>query len=505
MRVGSSLRPRPPLAARTALGHGLQRPSRRPEMVLQALRGGQSLIASLQSGSLTISRLYNSSFVALAIVCLVLQLLGRAGEGGKSAPALKPAERSLRNRFLVVFWAYKMADWLQGPYFYDVYASKIINGVRVSADGVAKLFLAGFGSTMLVGPFVGGAVDSLGRKKASLAFALAYTVGALSTTTSSLPLLYTGRFFGGVGTSLLFSAPEAWLIAEGQKSSVSSSMLSQTFGLAFLGDSVVAMLAGQLAGGVAAKGGPTAPFVLSTAFLAAGALAAALTWGENSGSAGPAEGKGKKGAEAKRSPDLVGRVGRAWAAMLADRKIMLVGAIQAFFEGAMYTFVLVWPPAVRAAIAALGSAAESQAVPFGAIFSCFMACCMVGSSVFSAAMRTGLAVESVVTIMLALGFGAMSLATVAATRHMLLALTLAFFVFEACVGAYFPCISTLRSRLLPDEHRGAIMNLFGIPLNLIVVVVFLSIAKLGTVGALKCSTGALGCAAVTRPRRSPQA
>jgi hypothetical protein len=59
-------------------------------------------------------------------------------------------------------------------------------------------------------------------------------------------------------------------------------------------------------------------------------------------------------------------------------------------------------------------------------------------------------------------------------------------------GVYFPTIGTLRARLLPDEHRGAIMNLFGIPLNLIVVGVFLSISKLGTVGALKCSTTALG-------------
>ena len=38
------------------------------------------------------------------------------------------------------------------------------------------------------------------------------------------------------------------------------------------------------------------------------------------------------------------------------------------------------------------------------------------------------------------------------------------------------------------------MNLFGIPLNLIVVGVFLSIDRLGMRGALSVSTLALGCA-----------
>jgi hypothetical protein len=153
----------------------------------------------------------------------------------------------------------------------------------------------------------------------------------------------------------------------------------------------------------------------------------------------------------------------------------------------------VWPPAFKAAVAA-ATPGTAAAVPFGVIFSCFMACCMLGSSAFSMAAGAGVAVESIALAMLTVGVLAMGLATTAASSSALLALSLCFFAFEACVGVYFPTIGTLRSRLLPDEHRGAIMNLFGIPLNLIVVVVFLSISKLGTVGALRCSTAALGTA-----------
>ena len=62
---------------------------------------------------------------------------------------------------------------------------------------------------------------------------------------------------------------------------------------------------------------------------------------------------------------------------------LLAGAVQSLFEGAMYIFVLQWPPAVKAAIQAsrFGPAA---ATPFGAVFSCFMACCLLGSTAFGA-------------------------------------------------------------------------------------------------------------------------
>ena len=43
-----------------------------------------------------------------------------------------------------------------------------------------------------------------------------------------------------------------------------------------------------------------------------------------------------------------------------------------------------------------------------------------------------------------------------------------------------------------------IMNIFAIPLNLIVVAVFLSISKLGLIGALTCSTLALSLATVSQ-------
>jgi hypothetical protein len=311
-----------------------------------ALRGGLAFVPSLVMPT-TADGAFQLIFGLLSAVCAAFVFGTREKISADSVKEEVPTEvKSWQRRFLIVFWLFKMADWLQGPYFYEVYASKVIGGVAVSSAGVARLFLTGFGSTALFGAIVGGLVDSLGRKRGSLMFALMYSISALSTRCNALPLLYAGRVAGGIGTSLLFSAPEAWLVSEHQKNKFDGKYLGQTFGLAYFGDAIVAICAGQLAGFAAAARGPAAPFELSVLFLAAGAAVVALLWKENFGGKVQASAEPKPAAieeaaaeaaveaaapeaEASTGGQNSGKlVQEATKAMLEDKKILLVGAVQ---------------------------------------------------------------------------------------------------------------------------------------------------------------------------------
>ena len=468
------------------------------------LRGGAVAVASAASSLDVLSflknaqkaavasptSLFNAMFTGLLMSVIAIKGRGLMGGGASKEGNAKPKSvQSLQVRFLVVFWLMRMADWLQGPYFYEVYSSKLIGGVPVSLDLVSKLFLVGFASTGLFGPWIGKLVDGVGRKAGTLAFAALYTVGALSTRSSLLPLLLLGRVAGGVGTSLLFSAPEAWLVGEHQRENHDGKWLGETFGLAYAGDALVAIAAGQLASMTAAKAGPTGPFTASVLFLALGSLIASVSWGEN---VAVASGGGAN----KNKPTIP----EAFAVMKADKKIMLVGAMQALFEGAMYIFVLQWCPAIKAAIQASPMWAANQAIPFGKIFSCFMVNCLLGTTLFGAIRSRGITVEQSAVGMMLAATAALLTATKAVSSTAggsLGMLVAAFFAFEACVGVYFPTIGTLRSKYVPDSHRSVIMNIFGLPLNIIVVGVFLSIKVLGVTGALSCATGALALASAS--------
>ena len=415
---------------------------------------------------------------------------------------------------------------------------------------MSRLFLTGFASTALFGPIVGRLCDTYGRRAGTLAFTLLYSLGASSTRSNVLGVLLLGRVMGGIGTSLLFSAPEAWLVGEAGRMGVGSS-LGETFGLAYAGDSIVAILAGQMAEAAASSSrGPTGPFELSVAFLALGGLLASLMWRENVAGGG---GIDDDGAKSKDAGVVVAKpsIRDAIEVVKSDPKIMLVGALQSMFEAAMYIFVLNWPPAVSGAVeshfstfATANSSPSAIGTPYGTVFSCFMACCLLGSTLFGrltsstgrADARTGkgrraMSTESFAVGMLALATTAMGVATLSigssapsmfgtltslpilatvlspfatlfgnistslsSPGAILSVLMLSLFLFESCVGMYFPTIGTLRSKFFPDSHRTVVMNLFGIPLNVMVVTVFLSIEKLGVRGALGVSTTALAAA-----------
>ena len=220
----------------------------------------------------------------------------------------------------------------------------------------------------------------------------------------------------------------------------------------------------------------------------------------------------------------------------SDPKIMLVGAMQSLFESAMYIFVLNWPPAVSKAVSSYFAkfAKDSSAAistPYGTVFSCFMACCLLGSTLFgqlTSSSRTdkdgkstsvsteNFAVGMLTLATLAMGSATMAISsgapgvlskipvvsnilgaiatTISSPGAILGVLMMSLFLFESCVGMYFPAIGTLRSKYFPDSSRAVVMNLFGIPLNAMVVSVFLSIERLGVQGALGVSTAALATA-----------
>ena len=208
---------------------------------ISKIRGGAAAAAKGASESLfstsTPSGLFNLGLLGLALSTTVIRTGARVGDSARKgdeakSKAEKPAAiRSLQIKFLSVFWLLRCADWLQGPYFYAVYASKVFGGVPASLGLISKLFLTGFASTALFGPLVGRLSDQYGRKIGTLAFTLIYSLGAASTKSPLLSILLMGRVLSGIGTSLLFSAPEAWLVGEAQAKEKGLDYLGETFGL----------------------------------------------------------------------------------------------------------------------------------------------------------------------------------------------------------------------------------------------------------------------------------
>ncbi|PKA66319.1 hypothetical protein AXF42_Ash007016 [Apostasia shenzhenica] len=421
--------------------------------------------------------MYYLLFGGLSVVVALLEL----SKTSKDRVGTSSAFSSFKNNYLVVYslmmgscslplYSRSRAnpphsgDWLQGPYVYYLYSQ-----YGFDKGDIGRLFIAGFGSSMLFGTIVGSLADKQGRKRACVTYCITYILSCITKHSPEYKVLMIGRILGGIATSLLFSAFESWLVAEHNKRGFEPQWLSLTFSKAiFLGNGLVAIVSGLCANLLADNlgFGPVAPFDAAACFLAIGMAIILSSWSENYGD--PSDSK-----------DLLTQFKGAAVAIASDEKIALLGAIQSLFEGSMYTFVFLWTPALSP---------NDEEIPHGFIFATFMLSSMLGSSIASRLMaRSTPKVESYMQIVFGVSAFTLLLPIIA---NLLVPASgvkggsmssagafqlFGFCIFEACVGIFWPSIMKMRSQYIPEEARSTIMNFFRIPLNIFVCIVLYNV------------------------------
>lgn len=229
-----------------------------------------------------------------------------------------------------------------------------------------------------------------------------------------------------------------------------SEWLPRTFALATFGNGIVAVSAGIAANLLADPFGsdqhhPVRPFLFAIAVLGFTALALHKTWDEN----------------AVPEDELAeGHTDRCIAGLkpvLKNRKIWLVGLVQALFESAMFVFVFLWTPSL---------AEHKYRSPLGFIFATFMLAIVLGSTIFQLALSLKWPVTKCLESAICLAIACFLLAFLFESPSMLF---VAFVGFEVACGVYYPAIGSLRGEIIPESDRAAIMGWFRVPINVFVI------------------------------------
>ncbi|KFV74249.1 Major facilitator superfamily domain-containing protein 5, partial [Struthio camelus australis] len=264
-----------------------------------------------------------------------------------------PAFLQFQRDYYQVYFLALAADWLQGPCLYKLYQH-----YRFLEGQIAIIYVCGFASSVLFGLVSTSLVDWLGRKKSCILFSLTYSVCCLTKLSWDYFVLVVGRILGGLSTALLFSAFEAWYVHEHvERYDFPAEWIPATFSRAAFWNNVIAIGAGVAANFFAEwlGLGPVAPFMVSIPLLMLTGIFAMKNWDEN---------YGKKRALSKTCMDGL-------KCLLSDRRVLLLGTIQALFESVIYIFIFLWTPVL-----------DPHGSPLGIVFSSFMAASMVGSSLY---------------------------------------------------------------------------------------------------------------------------
>jgi len=420
---------------------------------------------------------YWGSFFLAALLCAALQYYARAQPSASSAGGYSAAANArftaFQRNYLAVFLLAMFSDWLQGPYVYELYVS-----YGFDRGAISELFVCGFGSSMIVGTFVGGLADKLGRKNMCILYSVCYIIACLTKLVPEYWTLMLGRFLSGVSTSLLFSVFESWMVCEHHKQGFDMNLIGDTFAYQTFGNGLVAVAAGLVANSAADSYGYVAPFVVAILPLTAVAVLVFSSWNENYGN---------------QQLNMLASLQKGFELISSDSRIAALGMAQSCYEGAMYTFVFMWTPALKTLEESLAeengtTLEESTAQYLGLIFAVFMVCVMVGSSVFKilAAKR-----ENLFRIPLYMHLVAtVSMASIALFLDNKLLVYSMFLVFEATVGVFYPSYGMIKSEKIPEDIRSAVMNIFRIPLNIFVVLLLLKVKYLSSEAVFTVCTAA---------------
>ncbi|OUC39809.1 hypothetical protein D917_04605 [Trichinella nativa] len=230
--------------------------------------------------------------------------------------------------------------------------------------------------------------------------------------------------------------------------------LKAVFANVVLGNSIVAIVSGIIAQYAADVVGLVGPFDVSAVVLLIMVILVATTWSENYGN---------------EHWSLRDSVTQAVKIIANNKRVAYLGLVQSLFEGSMYTFVLEWTPVLTAAV--LNSPdPKDRFLPHGLVFASFMICIMIGSSVFKLMANIWRPEFFMKYIFLC--------AAASLTFPVFLCLNslfvfIGFAIFEICVGVFWPASSFMRSVHVPEKARSTVMNIFRIPLNLVVVIILL--------------------------------
>ncbi|EFC48142.1 DUF791 domain-containing protein [Naegleria gruberi] len=359
-----------------------------------------------------------------------------------------------QNNYLVVYLCMTFSDWLQGAYVYVLYESY---GYEI--ETISRLFIFGFFSSMIFGTIIGSLSDKLGRKKICLTFVVLYALACLTKHSSNLVVLMIGRFFSGIATSILSSVFESWMIYEHNNAKFDPSWIGDTFYQQTFANGIIAILSGFVSNFLYdIIGSPVAPFDCAIIFLVIGGAIIYYNWNENYGDT---------------TGDWKKNFIRGYEVIRTDKKVLCVAISQSFFEAAMYIFVLMWTPTLQQAYWD-----GVKQLDIGYVFAAFMISVMIGSSIFKIfysnassqkSFTNASRFSSVEFILLIVFITAIVSFIIPIFFSSFTPILLSFLVFEACVGVFWPAISTMKSMYIPEDVRSTVMNYIRIPTNFLVV------------------------------------
>ena len=391
------------------------------------------------------------TFAVTFIIALVLELVLKYTSKKYNT---NPQFLDFQQSYFIVYYLLVFGDWLNAPYLYKLYTT-----YGFLEEQIAIIYVCGFASSLIVSPLSGHIALKYGLRFVFTVSAVVYALASLMKLSSDYSTLIIARILFGVATSLLFTSQKLWYIEQHtERYDFPSEWLDYTADKAAKGNSAFAVGAGLLAYVMSEVYdlGPAAPSVLSAFALSMAAIFAFVTWNERA----ETEQQNllprtlKKQTEKK----LFKIICPGLRTIVQDQKHLRFGLIQALYESVMCMFVFLWTPVL-----------DHHQPPLGVVFASFMAGSLASAALYRISTTAFPALSTTLSLLIILCSAAASVLfcviSTEPSREFPVISFVAFFLFEAISGMYFPVMRDVKRDVGLDKADSTLTTWFRFPLN----------------------------------------
>lgn len=122
-------------------------------------------------------------------------------------------KNSLRFKYLLCYLLVKGSVWSKAPYMFMLY----LNFHMFKIEQIGVLYVIDYLSSLLFSPIIGGLTDMYGRKRFSILYNILVIINILLRITGSQWLAYLAQVLTGIGSSIINTAYESWVVCESKK------------------------------------------------------------------------------------------------------------------------------------------------------------------------------------------------------------------------------------------------------------------------------------------------
>lgn len=385
--------------------------------------------------------------------------------GGEFSVTFVTKKNSLKFRYILAYLCTRASVWAKSPYIWSMY----LFYHKFSIQEIGILYVVDAVSALIFGPIIGNLADVFGRKKFCQLYNFSVCINLALRLTGDKFMAYISQILTGIGSGLANTSFESWVVSESIKEfkfheSERERFLKKLFKVVNIFDACISVIISALAAvvfvsifvniyiyiynNIKTLWGILAPIILSILFSILSMIIIQICWEEN---------------DIIINKNSIGTCYKEAFKEIKKREVLSVGISESFILAVQNLFLFLWTPIL------LSSTPGN--INIGFIFLCMVTSIVIGTKLFEVSI---IYLRANLYYLLATTLFCMSciLLGIIYINNFFIRVCL-FASLNGFSGLYSPLFSIIKYKILKDQYRALLMNIFRIPLNFYVIIALL--------------------------------